>query len=56
MWYVFHRRESMCLLGEELHKLINLNGHVSTHWEAKSLGLPSCNGAAAVVAYLQSLP
>ena len=44
MWYVFHRRESMCLLGEELHKLINLNGHVSTHWEAKTLGLPSRNG------------
>ena len=44
MWHVFHRWEGSCLLGEELHKLIHLSGHVCAHWEAKTRGLPSRNG------------
>ncbi len=44
MWHVFHRWEGPCLLGEELHKLINLRRHVCAYWEAKTLGLPSRNG------------
>src|SRR5262249_52379521 len=31
-------------VGGKPHKRINFNGHVSAHWEAKSLGLPSHNG------------